>query len=288
MENTHVTLKTNQGDIKLKLFGDVAPKTVENFVGLCEKGYYDGVVFHRVIPDFMIQGGDPTGTGMGGESLWGKPFEDEVDPNVKFDKEGLLAMANAGPGTNGSQFFITTSAGNTKHLHMRHTIFGEVVDGYEDLNRIAELNGVPVLRLEIQSLVIVSGDGGPDNRIRLVFDTFCKTQFFRFHNPVPSVVTLGGGVEDEGVFPPHELALGDEGVHQLSGRHTPARADIKARLHAKVVFNIRDQALTRILLAGVHHHLQDFVPVNFSVLLHQLFFHSQFIPFYWIRSIQLP
>ena len=134
MSDAIAVLETNQGTIKFKLMPDVAPKTVENFVGLVEKKYYDGIIFHRVIPQFMIQGGDPTGTGMGGESLWGKPFEDEVDPNVKFDKTGLLAMANAGPGTNGSQFFITTA--KTEWLHMRHTIFGEVISGYDVVEKI--------------------------------------------------------------------------------------------------------------------------------------------------------
>jgi len=133
-ENTYVTLKTNQGDIKLKLFTKVAPKTCENFVKLAEKGYYDGIIFHRVIKDFMIQGGDPTGSGCGGQSIWGKPFEDECDPKVGFDKPGLLAMANAGPGTNGSQFFITTIP--TTWLHMHHTIFGEVVEGYDIVQKI--------------------------------------------------------------------------------------------------------------------------------------------------------
>ena len=128
--------QTNQGDIEFKLYTEVAPKTCENFVGLIEKGYYDGIIFHRVIKDFMIQGGDPTGTGTGGQSIWGKPFEDEVTPNVKFDKVGLLAMANAGPSTNGSQFFITTSAPNTRHLHMKHTIFGEAISGLDIVAKI--------------------------------------------------------------------------------------------------------------------------------------------------------
>ena len=100
------TIKTNRGDIKIRLYPDIAPKTCENFATLAKKGYYDGVIFHRVIKEFMIQGGDPTGTGCGGESCWGGTFEDECDPNVSFDKKGLIAMANAGPGTNGSQFFI--------------------------------------------------------------------------------------------------------------------------------------------------------------------------------------
>ena len=133
-ENTFVTLKTNQGDIKLKLFPKIAPKACENFVKLAEKGYYDGIIFHRVIKDFMIQGGDPTGSGCGGQSVWGAPFEDECDPKVAFDRPGLLAMANAGPGTNGSQFFITTVA--TPWLHMHHTIFGEVAEGYDVVQKI--------------------------------------------------------------------------------------------------------------------------------------------------------
>lgn len=128
------TIKTNRGDIKIRLYPDIAPKTCENFATLAKKGYYDGVIFHRVIKEFMIQGGDPTGTGCGGESCWGGTFEDECDPNVSFDKKGLIAMANAGPGTNGSQFFITTAL--TPWLHMHHTIFGEVVDGYDVVEKI--------------------------------------------------------------------------------------------------------------------------------------------------------
>jgi len=134
---TTVVFETTQGRIEFKLFPHIAPKTCENFVGLVEKGYYDGVIFHRVIPQFMIQGGDPTGTGRGGESIWGRPFEDEVTPDVRFDKTGLLAMANAGPNTNGSQFFITTA--KTPWLNMRHTIFGEVVDGYETVQKIEQV-----------------------------------------------------------------------------------------------------------------------------------------------------
>ncbi len=131
---TVVVLETNQGNIEIKLFDDLAPKTVENFKGLVDKGYYNGIIFHRVIKGFMIQGGDPTGTGRGGESLWGGKFEDEVTPVLKFDRKGLLAMANAGPNTNGSQFFITVAA--TPWLNMKHTIFGEVVSGYETVAAI--------------------------------------------------------------------------------------------------------------------------------------------------------
>ncbi|MFH0827174.1 MAG: peptidylprolyl isomerase [Candidatus Omnitrophota bacterium] len=134
MDAPIVVLETNQGVIEVKLMPEVAPKACENFKGLAEKGYYNGVIFHRVIKGFMIQGGDPTGTGTGGESLWGESFEDEVTPQVTFDKVGLLAMANAGPNTNGSQFFITTA--KTPWLNMRHTIFGEVISGYDAVQKI--------------------------------------------------------------------------------------------------------------------------------------------------------
>jgi len=133
-KDTIVVLETNQGIIEIRLMPDIAPKTCENFTGLVKKGYYDGIIFHRVIKDFMIQGGDPTGTGRGGASIWGKPFEDEVTQTVAFDKPGLLAMANAGPNTNGSQFFITTAP--TPWLNMRHTIFGEVITGYDVVEKI--------------------------------------------------------------------------------------------------------------------------------------------------------
>jgi peptidylprolyl isomerase len=129
-------METTAGRIELKLFPDVAPKACENFLGLAKKGYYDGILFHRVIDGFMIQGGDPTATGAGGESLWGEPFEDEVRADVRFDRKGLLAMANAGPATNGSQFFITLAP--TPHLNMKHTIFGEVVSGMDVVERIGK------------------------------------------------------------------------------------------------------------------------------------------------------
>jgi peptidylprolyl isomerase len=132
--NPMIAFETTQGTIELKLFCDVAPKTCENMIGLIKKEYYDGIIFHRVIKDFMLQCGDPTGTGRGGESLWGGKFEDEVTPSVKFDRKGLLAMANAGPGTNGSQFFITTVP--TPWLNMKHTIFGEVISGYDVVEKI--------------------------------------------------------------------------------------------------------------------------------------------------------
>ncbi|MFH0763144.1 MAG: peptidylprolyl isomerase [Candidatus Omnitrophota bacterium] len=134
MNNETIVLETTQGAIEIKLMPEAAPKACENFVKLAEKGYYNGLIFHRVIKGFMIQGGDPTGTGSGGNSIWGKPFEDEVSPDVKFDKPGLLAMANAGPETNGSQFFITCAVASW--LNMRHTIFGEVTSGMDVVRKI--------------------------------------------------------------------------------------------------------------------------------------------------------
>lgn len=129
-----VVLQTNEGNITLKLFPRIAPKACENFTTLAKKGYYNGTTFHRVIKNFMIQGGDPTASGAGGESKWGKSFEDEFGANVVFDRAGILAMANRGPNTNGSQFFITTKP--TPWLNGRHTIFGEVVDGFKTLTKI--------------------------------------------------------------------------------------------------------------------------------------------------------
>ena len=134
MKDTYVVLETTQGVVELKLFPEIAPKTCENFIGLVKKGYYNGIIFHRVIKKFMIQGGDPTGTGRGGTSIWGRPFEDEFSKDVGFDKPGILAMANAGPNTNKSQFFITTAP--TPWLNQKHTIFGEVVAGYENIQKI--------------------------------------------------------------------------------------------------------------------------------------------------------
>lgn len=136
-----VVIETTQGPIEVALFPKVAPKAVENFLRLAEKNYYNGVQFHRVIKGFMIQGGDPTGTGAGGASIWGKEFEDETSPNVKFDKPGLLAMANRGPKTNGSQFFITVAP--TSWLNGKHTIFGEVISGYDNVQKLENVKTDP-------------------------------------------------------------------------------------------------------------------------------------------------
>ena len=135
MENQmRIVMETTQGTIECLLKPKIAPKACENLITLAKRGYYDGTVFHRIIQGFMIQGGDPTGTGAGGESMWKNPFEDEWSPHLTFDRSGLLAMANAGPNTNGSQFFITTAP--TEWLNGKHTIFGEVINGYEVVQKL--------------------------------------------------------------------------------------------------------------------------------------------------------
>ena len=165
--DTVAVLKTNLGNITFKLFPNDAPKTVENFTTHIKDGYYKGIIFHRVIKDFMIQGGDPTGTGMGGESIYGRAFEDEFTPELR-NYRGALSMANAGPSTNGSQFFIVqcdnvsqglidqmkdiggeafpnecienySKLGGTPHLDFRHTVFGQVVDGMDVVDKIANV-----------------------------------------------------------------------------------------------------------------------------------------------------
>ena len=150
-----VKIMTEKGDININLLPEKSPVTVANFVNLAKKGYYDGLKFHRVIGNFMAQGGDPTGTGAGGP---GYQFEDEVNNGLNFSKAGKLAMANAGPGTNGSQFFITTVP--TEWLNGNHTIFGEVVSD-DDLKVVKKLSNGDVMKK-----VVVEGD----------VDAFLKTQ----------------------------------------------------------------------------------------------------------------
>ncbi len=125
----HVVLYTTKGDIHIQLYGKETPKTVENFAGLCSKGYYDNVIFHRVIKNFMIQTGDPLGDGTGGTSIWGQEFEDEFHPDLRHDRPFTVSMANCGRNTNGSQFFITTVP--VPHLDKKHTVFGRVVQGMD-------------------------------------------------------------------------------------------------------------------------------------------------------------
>ena len=183
--DTLAVMHTNMGDIKIKLFPEKAPKTVENFVTHSKNGYYDGLKFHRVINDFMIQGGDPRGNGTGGESIWGGSFPDEFDPEL-HNLRGALSMANSGPNTNGSQFFIVqarevpanmleqmrdledngfpadiTAAyaelGGTPWLDFRHTVFGQVTDGMDVVDKIAAVetnNDVPCEDVIISSIDI--------------------------------------------------------------------------------------------------------------------------------------
>ncbi|OHD97801.1 MAG: peptidylprolyl isomerase [Sulfurimonas sp. RIFCSPHIGHO2_12_FULL_36_9] len=139
-KNPHVVLETNQGNIELELFPEVAPLAVENFTTHVKNGYYNGLIFHRIIKDFMIQGGDPSGTGRGGESIWKKDFKDEFT-NKMFERAGVLAMANRGSHTNGSQFFITTAP--TPWLNGRHTIFGQVTA--QSMSVVKKLNDVATL-----------------------------------------------------------------------------------------------------------------------------------------------
>ena len=154
--NPVATMQTSKGNIVIELRADLAPKAVENFVTHSKNGYYNGLIFHRVIKDFMIQGGDPTGTGRGGESIWGKSFQDEFAPNAVFDKAGILAMANAGPNTNGSQFFITTVV--THWLNGRHTIFGYVKEGFDVVKKIenTKTNGKYAGDKPLEDITIIS------------------------------------------------------------------------------------------------------------------------------------
>ncbi|MBO5726058.1 MAG: peptidylprolyl isomerase [Clostridia bacterium] len=187
--DTVAVMHTNMGDIKIKLFGDKAPKTVENFTTHAKNGYYNGLIFHRVINDFMIQGGDPTGTGMGGESIWGHSFEDEFSPEL-HNIRGALCMANAGPNTNGSQFFIVQASecpaqmlsqmkqigaeggftddvindyetlGGTPWLDYRHSVFGYVYEGMDVVDDIARVkvgpNDKPMYDVTIDVLEIIT------------------------------------------------------------------------------------------------------------------------------------
>ncbi|QCR33348.1 peptidylprolyl isomerase [Lysinibacillus sp. SGAir0095] len=179
-----VEMNTTLGAVKIKLFPEHAPKTVENFLGHAKSGYYNGIIFHRVITDFMIQGGDPTGTGMGGQSIWGDSFEDEFNESL-FNLRGALSMANAGPNTNGSQFFIVqmqhtpnnmiaqmeqakypteiieayAQNGGTPWLDFKHTVFGHVVEGMDIVDKIAnvdkDMRDKPVEDVKIESITII-------------------------------------------------------------------------------------------------------------------------------------
>ncbi|CAG0880072.1 unnamed protein product [Darwinula stevensoni] len=152
-----VTLHTDVGDIKMELYCDKCPKSCENFLALCASGYYDGSLFHRNIKGFMVQTGDPTGTGKGGSSIWGEKFEDEIKEELRHDARGVVSMANSGPNTNGSQFFITYS--KQPHLDLKYTVFGRVIDGMDALEELEKLsvnpkNYRPVTDTRINSVTI--------------------------------------------------------------------------------------------------------------------------------------
>ena len=157
MANRVASIKTNQGSFKIELFEDAAPQTTGNFITLAQKGYYDGVIFHRVIDGFMIQGGDPTGTGRGGP---GYTIKDEFGKGLKHDREGMLSMANAGPNTGGSQFFVTLAP--TPWLDGKHAIFGRVTEGMDVVKKIGKLPTKPGDR-PAQDVVMekVTIEGGP-------------------------------------------------------------------------------------------------------------------------------
>jgi len=136
-----VTLHTDVGDMKIELHCEICPKTCENFLALCASDYYNGSVFHRNMKGFMVQTGDPTGTGKGGTSIWNKKFPDEFKEELKHTTRGVVSMANNGPNTNGSQFFITYSA--QPHLDLKYTIFGKLIDGFEALEELEKLSVNP-------------------------------------------------------------------------------------------------------------------------------------------------
>ncbi|KAI1986888.1 Peptidyl-prolyl cis-trans isomerase-like 1 [Ophidiomyces ophidiicola] len=149
---TDIVLDTTMGSIVVELYNDHAPKTCKNFSTLAQRGYYNNVVFHRIIPSFMIQTGDPTGTGRGGNSIYGEKFEDEINPSLKHTGAGVLSMANSGPNTNGSQFFITLAP--TPWLDGKHTIFGRVKSGMRVVQRMG--------------LVKTDGDDRPVDRVMIL------------------------------------------------------------------------------------------------------------------------
>lgn len=150
-------MRTTLGDIHIKLFGEKCPKAVENFSVHSRNGYYDGIIFHRVIKGFMIQTGDPQGNGTGGESIWGKEFKDELHRQLRHDRPFTVSMANAGPGTNGSQFFITTVP--TPWLDGKHTVFGRVTKGSDVVNaieatKVSRMNDKPLVDIKILEIAI--------------------------------------------------------------------------------------------------------------------------------------
>jgi len=164
MKRDIAVIETSMGNIEIELFSDLTPTTVKNFIGLAKKGTYNGLIFHRVIDGFMIQGGDPKGTGTGGESIYGKPFEDEFVDTLRHSRQGTVSMANRGRNTNTSQFFITLAA--TPWLDGRHTIFGRVKAGMDILAAIGKVKTQkpgdrPIVDVVMKKVIIKQANGSP-------------------------------------------------------------------------------------------------------------------------------
>mmetsp|Transcript_20158 Transcript_20158/g.37497 ORF Transcript_20158/g.37497 Transcript_20158/m.37497 type:complete len:165 (+) Transcript_20158:66-560(+) len=149
-----VTLMTSHGPLKIQIFWEDVPVAAKNFLALAASGYYDGCKFHRNIPGFMVQGGDPSGTGKNGESIYGEPFDNEIREHLKHSERGMVSMANGGPKTNGSQFFITY--GRQQHLNGSFTVFGKVVDGFDTLTAIEETPNISGTSTPAHDIVINS------------------------------------------------------------------------------------------------------------------------------------
>ena len=192
-------MQTNLGNLNLELHSDMAMRTCWNFITLCKRGYYNGVKFHRLIPNFMIQGGDPTGTGTGGESAFSAvPFKDEFDTRLTHSSRGIVSMANSGPNTNGSQFFITFK--ETKHLDLKHTVFGRVVGGLAILDKMEKVDtdkrDRPVQDIEIIQAVVFSDP--IDEADQLLEDSIRQNMERRISNSASSALPTDIMMLEEG------------------------------------------------------------------------------------------
>jgi len=215
---------TNEGVFEAKLFYKEAPLTVSNFVELARKGFYNGLIFHRVIPNFMIQGGDPKGNGTGGP---GYTFADEFHPSLRHSKAGMLSMANSGPGTNGSQFFVTVNA--TPHLDNRHSIFGEVVSGYDVVKKISEVkasNDKPLKDVKIEKLEII-GDWFKPSEVKKSKELSQDDIKSITKKPIESLLTKIGDSQGFGALSQATFTDGIARGDQLQVRYTANYAKLK-------------------------------------------------------------
>ena len=215
---------TNEGVFEAKLFYKEAPLTVSNFVELARKGFYNGLIFHRVIPNFMIQGGDPKGNGTGGP---GYTFADEFHPSLRHSKAGMLSMANSGPGTNGSQFFVTVNA--TPHLDNRHSIFGEVLSGYDVVKKISELkasNDKPLKDVKIEKLEII-GDWFKPSEVKKSKELSQDDIKGITKKPIESLLTKIGDSQGFGALSQATFTDGVARGDQLQVRYTANYAKLK-------------------------------------------------------------